>query len=72
MEDFHVLLVFGRLVSLSNGRPCLDPLDWEEAKRKEKERKERATTLPARGGAKTCMESTLMHCEASGGLGLLR
>ena len=35
-------------VSLSNGRTSLDPLDWEEAKRMEKERKERAATLPAR------------------------
>jgi len=51
VEDFHALLVLGRLISLSNGRNCLDPLDWEEAKRMEKERKERAATLPARGGA---------------------
>jgi len=51
VEDFHSLLVLGRLISLSNGRNCLDPLDWEEAKRMEKERKERAATLPARAGA---------------------
>jgi len=51
VEDFHALLVLGRLISLSNGRTSLDPQDWEEAKRMEKERKERASTLPARGGA---------------------
>lgn len=51
VESFHGLLVLGRLISLSNGRTSLDPLDWEEAKRMEKERKERAATLPARGGA---------------------
>eukprot|EP00092_Neocalanus_flemingeri_P023416 GFUD01025387.1.p1 GENE.GFUD01025387.1~~GFUD01025387.1.p1 ORF type:complete len:665 (+),score=258.42 GFUD01025387.1:184-1995(+) len=51
VEDFHALLVVGRLVSLSNGRTSLDPLDWEEAKRMEKERKERVASLPARSGA---------------------
>jgi len=50
-EDFHALLVLGRLISLSHGRTSLDPQDWEEAKRMEKERKERAAALPARGGA---------------------
>ena len=61
------MLVVGRLVSLSNGRTCLDPFDWEEAKRMEKERKKRAATLPASGGAKACVESTLMHSKASVG-----
>jgi len=51
VEDFHALLVIGRLVSLSNGRNYLDPVDWEEAKKLEKERKERAASLPPRGGA---------------------
>ena len=32
-----------------------------------KERKKRAATLPASGGAKAWMESTLMHCKASVG-----
>jgi len=50
-EDFHALLVLGRFISLSHGRSTLDPQDWEEAKRMEKERKERAATLPPRGGA---------------------
>jgi len=50
-EDFHALLVLGRLISLSHGRTSLDPQDWEKAKRMEKERKERAAALPARGGA---------------------
>jgi len=50
-ENFHALLVLGRLISLSHGRTSLDPQDWEEAKRMEKERKERAAALPARGGA---------------------
>ena len=64
-EDFHALLVLGRLsnqfnqfcilcmyyvvlVSLSHGRTSLDPQDWEEAKRMQKEKKERAAALPAR------------------------
>jgi len=51
VEDFHALLVLGRLISLSNGRTCLDPSDWDEAKRMEKERKDRSATLPARSGA---------------------
>ena len=70
MEQFHSLLVLGRLgkfygrftdllglipnivsVSLSYGRSTLTPGDWEDAKRMEKERKERAASLPARGGA---------------------
>jgi len=51
MEQFHSLLVLGRLVSLSNGRSTLTPGDWEDAKRMEKERRERSATLPARPGA---------------------
>lgn len=51
VEYFHALLVLGRLISLSNGRTSLDPLDWEEAKRMERERKERVANLPARAGA---------------------
>ena len=38
-------------VSLSNGRSTLTPGDWEDAKRMEKERRERSATLPARPGA---------------------
>jgi len=51
MEEFHSLLVLGRLVSLSFGRSTLTPGDWEDAKRMERERKERAASLPARSGA---------------------
>jgi len=51
VEDFHSLLVLARLVSISNGRTSLDPSDWEKAKEMEKERKQRADTLPPRGGA---------------------
>jgi len=51
VEDFHSLLVLGRLVSLSYGRSTLTPQDWEDAKRMEKERKERASSLPSRGSA---------------------
>ena len=70
MEQFHSLLVLGRLgelkvfytysinisfiyfsVSLSYGRSTLTPGDWEDAKRMEKERRERAASLPARPGA---------------------
>ena len=36
------------LVSLSYGRGTLTPGDWEDAKRMERERKERAASLPAR------------------------
>jgi len=36
--------------SVSNGRTSLDPLDWEESKKMEKERKERAALLHARRG----------------------
>merc|ERR1711942_470400 len=50
-EDFHALLVLGRLISLSHGRTSLDPQDWEEAKRIQKEKRERAAALPSRGGA---------------------
>jgi len=51
VEDFHSLLVLGRLVSLSYGRDTLTPQDWEDAKRMEKDRKERVASLPARPGA---------------------
>jgi len=51
VEDFHSLLVLGRLVSISHGRNTLTPEDWEEAKRMERERKERAAKMPARAGA---------------------
>jgi len=51
VEDFHSLLVLGRLLSLSYGRRTLTPGDWEEVKRMEKERKERTSQLPARSGA---------------------
>ena len=36
---------------MSNGRSTLTPGDWEDAKRMEKERRERSATLPARPGA---------------------
>ena len=38
-------------VSLSHGRNSLTPEDWEEAKRMERERKERAASVPVRTGA---------------------
>ena len=38
-------------VSLSYGRDTLTPQDWEDAKRMEKDRKERVASLPARPGA---------------------
>ena len=36
---------------MSFGRSTLTPGDWEDAKRMERERKERAASLPARSGA---------------------
>jgi len=45
------VLIIYHVVSLSYGRTSLDPLDWDKAKRMEKERKERASSLPARSGA---------------------
>ena len=51
VESFHSLLALGRLVSLSYGRSSLTPQDWEDAKRMEKERKDRAANLPSRGSA---------------------
>ena len=38
-------------MSLSHGRNTLTPEDWEEVKRMERERKERAASIPARSGA---------------------
>ena len=38
-------------MSLSYGRDTLTPQDWEDAKRMEKDRKERVVSLPARRGA---------------------
>ena len=38
-------------MSLSYGRDTLTPQDWEDAKRMEKDRKERVASLPARPGA---------------------
>jgi len=61
VEDLHQHLVLARLVSLSNGRTSLDPLDWEKCKSMEAQRKERASSLPPRAGAPGAVNTNGVH-----------
>jgi len=51
VEEFHNLLVLARLQSISQGHDSMEPKDWEAAKDMERQRKQRASSLPQRPGS---------------------